>query len=603
MTTDTSIKRLPPRTEIALEDTWDLSSLCDSDQQWEDALEQFSEQISRYSEFQGRLSDDAKTLKACLTLDLAIEREGERVGTYAFLKTTEDQANSDYQGMFSRFQNIASQAAQAASFIRPEILAIDPAVMDTLLEDPELAGEQLLLERIVRYRPHTLGENEERLLAMQSEMSQAARKAFSQLHNADMKFGLVTNEKGEQVELSNSSFIELLHSPDRDVRRTAFQQYYQQFEAHENTLAATLGGSIQKDVYYAKARGHESSLSAALFPDNMPQSVYDNLISSVRNKLPVLHEYYDLRRRTMQLEEIHQYDTYVPILSDLEIRRGWDEAVELVIRSLEPLGSDYTSVLEEGLRGRWCDRYPNQGKQSGAFSCGSFDGDPYILMNYKPDVLNDTFTLTHEAGHSMHSYYSSGNQPFAYYDYVIFVAEVASTFNEQLLADHLLKNASDDRERAYLLNRLVDDIRGTILRQTMFAEFEKVTHEMAEDGEPLTVKSLREAYGNLLQDYFGPDFIIDDELPLECFRIPHFYRAFYVYKYATGLSAAITLSRQVLGGGQQELDKYLGFLKGGCSKDPLDLLRDAGVDMQQPEVVETALDHFEQLVTELGELL
>ncbi|MFP6752642.1 MAG: oligoendopeptidase F [Pirellulaceae bacterium] len=603
MTTDTSIKRLPPRTEIALEDTWDLSSLYDSDQQWEDALGQFSEQISRYSEFQGRLSGDAQTLKACLTLDLAIEREGERVGTYAFLRTTEDQANSDYQGMLSRFQNIASQAAQAASFIRPEILAIDPAVMDTLLEDPELAGERLLLERIVRYRPHTLGENEERLLAMQSEMSQAARKAFSQLHNADMKFGLVTNEKGEQVELSNSSFIELLHSPDRDVRRTAFQKYYQQFEAHENTLAATLGGSIQKDVYYAKARGHESSLAAALFPDNMPQSVYDNLISSVRNKLPVLHEYYDLRRRTMQLEEIHHYDTYVPILSDLEVRRGWDEAVELVIRSLEPLGSDYTSVLEEGLRGRWCDRYPNQGKQSGAFSCGSFDGDPYILMNYKPDVLNDTFTLTHEAGHSMHSYYSSGNQPFAYYDYMIFVAEVASTFNEQLLADHLLKNAGDDRERAYLLNRLVDDIRGTILRQTMFAEFEKVTHEMAEDGEPLTVKSLRETYGNLLQDYFGPDFIIDDELPLECFRIPHFYRAFYVYKYATGLSAAITLSRQVLGGGQQELDKYLGFLKGGCSKDPLDLLRDAGVDMQQPEAVETALDHFEQLVTELGELL
>ncbi|MEE2686525.1 MAG: oligoendopeptidase F [Planctomycetota bacterium] len=602
-TTDTSIKRLPPRSEIALEDTWDLSSLYGSDEQWEEALEQFSKQINRYSEFQGQLSDDAQTLKACLTLDLAIEQEGERVGTYAFLRTTEDQANSDYQGMFSRFQNIASQAAQAASFIRPEILAIDPAVMDTLLGDPELAGERLLLERIVRYRPHTLGENEERLLAMQSEMSQAARKAFSQLHNADMKFGLVTNEKGEQVELSNSSFIELLHSPDRDVRKTAFQQYYQQFEAHENTLAATLGGSIQKDVYYAKARGHESSLAAALFPDNMPQSVYDNLISSVRNKLPVLHEYYDLRRRTMELDDIHHYDTYVPILSDLEIRRSWDEAVELVIRSLEPLGSDYTSVLEEGLRGRWCDRYPNQGKQSGAFSCGSFDGDPYILMNYKPDVLNDTFTLTHEAGHSMHSYYSSGNQPFAYYDYMIFVAEVASTFNEQLLADHLLKNAADDRERAYLLNRLVDDIRGTILRQTMFAEFEKVTHEMAEDGEPLTVKSLRGAYGSLLQDYFGPDFVIDDELPLECFRIPHFYRAFYVYKYATGLSAAITLSRQVLAGGQQELDKYLGFLKGGCSKDPLDLLRDAGVDMEEPQAVETALDHFEQLVKELGELL
>jgi oligoendopeptidase F len=599
----TTIKRLPPRGDISIEDTWDLSSLYGSDDQWEDALEQFSEQIHRYGEYQGRLSKDAATLRACLELDLAIEQEGERVGTYAFLRTTEDQANSDYQGMFSRFQNIASRAAQAASFIRPEILAIDPAVMDALMEDSELAGYRLLLERIIRYRPHTLGKNEERLLAMQSEMSQASGKAFSQLHNADLKFGLVTNEKGEKVELNNSSFIELLQSPDRDVRRTAFGQYYQQFAAHENTLAATLGGSIQKDIYYAKARGHESSLAAALFPDNMPQSVYDNLINSVRAKLPVLHDYYDLRRRTMQLDDIHHYDTYLPILSDLEIHRSWDDAVELVIASLEPLGSDYASVLEAGLRGRWCDRYPNQGKQSGAFSCGSFDADPYILMNYKPDVLNDTFTLTHEAGHSMHSYYSSGNQPFAYYDYMIFVAEVASTFNEQLLAEHLLKNAADDRERAYLLNRLVDDIRGTIIRQTMFAEFEKITHEMVEDGEPLTVESFQDVYRELLKDYFGPDFVIDDELPLECFRIPHFYRAFYVYKYATGLSAAITLSRQVLAGGAAELDAYLGFLKGGCSKDPLDLLRDAGVDMEQPEAVETALEHFEQLVTELGELL
>jgi oligoendopeptidase F len=599
----TTIKRLPPRGDISIEDTWDLSSLYGSDDQWEDALEQFSEQIHRYGEYQGRLSKDAATLRACLELDLAIEQEGERVGTYAFLRTTEDQANSDYQGMFSRFQNIASRAAQAASFIRPEILAIDPAVMDALMEDSELAGYRLLLERIIRYRPHTLGKNEERLLAMQSEMSQASGKAFSQLHNADLKFGLVTNEKGEKVELNNSSFIELLQSPDRDVRRTAFGQYYQQFAAHENTLAATLGGSIQKDIYYAKARGHESSLAAALFPDNMPQSVYDNLINSVRAKLPVLHDYYDLRRRTMQLDDIHHYDTYLPILSDLEIHRSWDDAVELVIASLEPLGSDYASVLEAGLRGRWCDRYPNQGKQSGAFSCGSFDADPYILMNYKPDVLNDTFTLAHEAGHSMHSYYSSGNQPFAYYDYMIFVAEVASTFNEQLLAEHLLKNAADDRERAYLLNRLVDDIRGTIIRQTMFAEFEKITHEMVEDGEPLTVESFQDVYRELLKDYFGPDFVIDDELPLECFRIPHFYRAFYVYKYATGLSAAITLSRQVLAGGAAELDAYLGFLKGGCSKDPLDLLRDAGVDMEQPEAVETALEHFEQLVTELGELL
>ena len=599
----TTVKRLPPRSEIAIEDSWDLASLFESDAAWEVAFEQASSQVDQYAQFQGKLGESAETLKACLDLDQQIEQLGERLGTYAFLKTTEDQADSEYQGLLGRFMNIASRLAQAASFIRPEILAIEPAVMDDLMEDPELAEYRLLLERIVRERPHTLSENEERLLAMQSEMSQAAQKAFSQLHNSDMKFGLVENEKGEQVELGNSSFIELLNSPNREVRSTAFRQYYQQFDAHRNTLAATLGGSIQKDVYYAKARGHQSSLAAALFPDNMPESVYSNLISSVRNRLPILHRYYDLRRRSMELDEIHAYDTYVPILSDLEVTRNWNEAVELVIASLEPLGSEYTTTLEQGLRGRWCDRYPNQGKQSGAFSCGTFDGDPYILMNYKPDVLNDTFTLTHEAGHSMHSFYSSGNQQFIYYDYVIFVAEVASTFNEQLLADHMLKNADNERQRAYLLNRLIDDIRGTIMRQTMFAEFEKVTHEMAEAGEPLTVDSLQAAYRELLEIYFGPEFVLDDELPLECFRIPHFYRAFYVYKYATGLSAAITLSRRVLGGGQQELDDYLGFLKAGCSKDPLDLLRDAGVDMEQPEAVESALDHFGHLVDELDELL
>ena len=598
-----TVKRLPPRSEIALSDTWDLSSLMSSDDEWEQALEEFTGRIDDFAAFQGTLAESAQTLRACLELDDELDRLAESLGVYAFLKTTEDQADSEYQGMLSRFQNVASRAAQAASYIRPEILAIDPDTMAALLDDSELEFYRLALERIIRYRPHTLGQDEERLLAMQSEMSQAASQAFRQLHDADLKFGLVTNEKGQQVELGNSTFLELLNSPDRDVRRTAFRQYYQQFADHRHTLAATLSGSIQKDIYYARARGHESSLAAALFPDNVPQSVYDNLIGAVRDQLPVLHQYYDLRRRTMQLEEIHHYDTYVPILSDLEVTRNWDTAVDLVVESLQPLGSEYTQALELGLRQRWCDRYPNRGKQSGAFSCGSFDGDPYILMNYKPDVLNDTFTLTHEAGHSMHSYYSSANQPFSYYNYVIFVAEVASTFNEQLLSEHMLSQASNDRERAYLLNRMIDDIRGTIFRQTMFAEFEKITHAMAENGQPLTVDSLQSTYRELLDDYFGPEFTIDDELPLECFRIPHFYRAFYVYKYATGLSAAITLSRRVLGGGPSELADYLGFLKGGCSQDPLDLLRAAGVDMEQPTAVEIALNHFGQLVKQLDGLL
>jgi oligoendopeptidase F len=335
----------------------------------------------------------------------------------------------------------------------------------------------------------------------------------------------------------------------------------------------------------------------------VPVSVYDNLIAAVRKHLPAVHRYFDMRRRKMKLEDIHHYDTYVPILADRQTHHTWDQAVEVVIASLRPLGADYCSVLESGLRGRWCDRYPNQGKRSGAFSSGAYDGDPYILMNYKPSVLNDVFTLTHEAGHSMHTYYSTQSQPFQYYSYTIFVAEVASTFNEQLLAKYLIDRTSSKEERAALINHEVDSIRATIVRQTMFAEFEKITHEMAESGEPLTVASMKSVYRDLLEAYFGPGFSIDDELSLECFRIPHFYNAFYVYKYATGLSAAIALSRKVLNGGEQDLQNYMGFLKGGCSKDPLDLLKGAGVDMNQPEPVEIALSEFSKLVHELDELI
>jgi oligoendopeptidase F len=418
-----------------------------------------------------------------------------------------------------------------------------------------------------------------------------------------MKFGVIEDEKGRQIELSNATFMQLLHAPKRSVRKAAFHQYYEQFCGHENTLAAALSGSVQTDVYYARARGYESALAAALFPDNVPPAVYESLIAAVRDRLPALYHYYDLRRRKMRLRDIHHYDTYVPILAELDSRRTWKQASKTIIAALEPLGSEYCEVLERGLNGRWCDRYPNAGKQSGAFSCGTFDGDPYILMNYKPQVLDDMFTLAHEAGHSMHSYYSAKNQPFEYYNYTIFVAEVASTFNEQLLSRFLMDSAKSDKERAYLINRDIDAIRGTIIRQTMFAEYEKVIHEMAEQGEPLTCQSAKDQYRRLLEAYFGPDFTLDDELSLEGLRIPHFYRAFYVYKYATGLSAAIALSQRVLEGGTNELNDYLGFLKGGCSKYPLELLRDAGVDMEDPQPVATALDHFERMVKELDELL
>jgi oligoendopeptidase F len=603
MSIDTpAVVQLPVRSQVKLEDTWDLSGLFVNDERWEESFQEYQQLLSGYQAFKGCLQQ-AESLAACLEFDSKVNRLGERLGNYAFLKTAEDQANSRYQRMMGRFQNAAVKGAEEASFIRPEILAIPADQLAMLIKDPCLELQRLALERLIRYQPHTLGEKEEQLLAMQGEMAQATSHIFRQLHDADLKFGSLKNEKGIEIELTPSTLMQFLISPDRDVRRSAFQQFYREFQAHENSLAAILGGSVQKDVYYARVRGYEGCLQEALFNDNVPVSVYDSLIAAVRKNLPTLYRYYDLRRRKMGLDTIHHYDTYIPILSDLQVEYSWDEATGLVCDALLPLGDSYVQVLRQGLQGRWCDRYPNQGKQNGAFSAGAYDGDPYILMNYQPRVLNDVFTLAHEAGHSMHTYYSTRHQPFEYYNYTIFVAEVASTFNEQLLTRHLLSTATDDRFRAYLINNEIDNIRQTIIRQTMFAEFEKEIHRLAEQGEPLTIEALKTSYGKLLHDYFGPDFVLDSELQLECLRIPHFYRAFYVYQYATGLSAAIALSQRVLNGSDQELADYLGFLSGGCSKYPLDLLRDAGVDLEQPVVVDTALQRFGELVDELDQLI
>jgi oligoendopeptidase F len=593
----------PNRSDVPVADTWDLTSLFPNDEAWNAALAEFEQLIPGFAQFAGRLGSAPEVLAQCLEFDCRVDRLAERIGVYASLRTSEDQTNSTYQAFLARYYSAATKAGQAASFIRPEILSIPQDRLLEFISAPALAPYKLVLERINRFRAHTLSQSEERLMAMQGEMAQTASKAFRQLNDADLKFGKVKNEKGIEQDLTNASFSSFLISPDRDVRRTAFHQYYAGFEAHENTLAATLAGSVHTDVYYAKARNYPSARESSLFGDNVPVSVYDNLIASVRKHLPAVHHYFELRRRKMGLADLHHYDTYVPILADRQTHYTWDQAVDVVLESLQPLGSEYGKILESGLRGRWCDRYPNKGKRSGAFSSGAYDSDPFILMNYKPTVLNDVFTLTHEAGHSMHTYYSSHNQPFHYYSYTIFVAEVASTFNEQLLAKYLIDRATSKEDRAALINHEVDSIRATIVRQTMFAEFEKIVHEMAEAGEPLTVASMRQAYRELLEAYFGPEFSLDDQLSLECFRIPHFYNAFYVYKYATGLSAAIALSRRVLQGGTKELEDYMGFLKGGCSKDPLDLLRGAGVDMSQPEPVDIALTEFGKLVNELDELL
>lgn len=597
-----SAKRLPLRSEVAPADTWDLSSLYPSDDAWESAFSAWEKMIPQYDRYRGKLGESVEVVAECLRFETQLEREGDKLGTYAFLKETEDVSNSKYQGMKARYIGIASRAAEAGSFFRPELLALPESTLQSYLASPLLADYKLLLERLVRFKPHTLSTAEERLLAMQMEVNGTPRNVFDQLTDADLNFGTIEIAPGETIELSHSSFMVCLENPNREVRKKAFHQFYAQFAAHANTLTATLAGSVKQDVYYARVRNYASAREAALFPDKVPVSVYDNLLSAVRANLPAVHKYYAVRQRAMKLPDIHFYDVYIPIFSDLQKRTEWNEAVELVIESLQPLGRDYVDALAKGLRGRWCDRYENKGKHSGAFSSGCYDSDPYILMNFQPDVLDHVFTLAHEAGHSMHSYLSK-KQPYQYSNYTIFVAEVASTFNEQLLGDAMKKRATTDRERAYFINREIDDIRRTIVRQTMFAEFEKVTHELVEKNEPLTLETIRSEYRKLLDAYFGPEFILDDELSLECLRIPHFYRAFYVYKYATGLSAAIALAERVTKGGKDELAAYLRFLSSGSSKDPLDLLRDAGVDMETPEPVNAALRKFGSLVDELDRLV
>ena len=594
--------KLPTRKEVPPSDTWDLTRLYATDADWESAFMKWESRVPETANYKGTLGDGPAALKAFFDFDRELEREGDKLGTYAFLRTTEDVAEGRYQAMKMRYVGVAARAAEMGSFFRPELLALPEATLSGYLKSPELTEYKLLLERLARYKPHTLTAGEERVLALQMEPARTAHNVFDQLVDADLTFGRIEVRPGEEIELTHGSYMACLENPDREVREAAFRQYYQSFQNHANTLAATLDGSVRQDVFAARCRHFESARAAALFPDNVPEAVYDNLVGAVRNHLPAVHQYYQLRRRVMKLPDIHFYDVYLPMVGGVTKRANWAEAVELVVDGLRPLGSDYTSALAQGLRGRWCDRYENKGKHSGAFSSGCYDSDPFILMNYQDEVFDHVYTLAHEAGHSMHTLHSK-NQPFQYSQYTIFVAEVASTFNEQLLGRHLISQARDDRERAYFLNREIDDIRKTVVRQTMFAEYEMVIHKLAEANEALTLDRLRAEYQSLLDAYFGSEFALDPELSLEGLRIPHFYRAFYVYKYATGLAAAVALAERVAGGGKAELDAYLGFLRSGSSKDPLDLLRDAGVDMATPGPVAATLERFSKLVAELEALV
>ncbi len=593
---------IPQRNDVPTEYTWDLDKLFTNDSTWEEGLKEFRDMIPKIAGFKGTLGESAKSLRACFDFMNNLELLGERLGHYAHLRYAEDSGSSENQDRFARYMNAASKAQAEASYQTPEIQAIPDDTMKRFLADPVLADFLIPLKKILRYKPYILSEQEERLLALQSEANQTASKAFSALTDVDFDFGTIEVD-GTERPLTQSTFSSFMINPDREIRKNAYSQFYKTFESHRNTLAALYSGSVELDKYRAKVRGYSSARAAALFPDDVPETVYDNLVGTVSDNLDTLHSYYDLKRRVIDVDRLMHYDVYVPFVRDIQVKHSFEEAVDVVYDALAPLGEEYRKTLKDGLLGGWVDRYENKGKRSGAFSAGSYAGDPYILMNFKDDVLRDVFTLAHEGGHSMHSYYSARNNPFQYYDYTIFEAEVASTFNEQLLADFMMNKANDERMKLYLLGKQADDIVATIYRQTMFAEFEDKTHAMVENDTPLTVDSLRTTYRELLEKYFGKDVGLEEVSDLEGLRIPHFYRAFYVYKYSTGLSAAISLAERVMNGGDSEKKAYLDFLKSGGSRFPLESLQLAGVDMSKPEPIEEALATFGSIVSRMEKLI
>jgi len=590
------------RAEVRAEDTWDLAPLYTDDAAWEAEFQAVRAEFGGIADFRGRLGTDASTLRDAMEFDKSVSMRMEQLNQYAALRVTEDSSNGESLTRESRLQALFTRVGEAFSYISPEIMEIPDEVFERFLSDPVLSDWTIPLRKLRRLKAHTLHAREERLLALASASLQGHQETFSQLTNVDMKFGELADSEGRTRTLTQSSFSSFLEDGSPEVRRGAFKQFYAEFTDHQFALASSFASSVRSDVFHARARNYPSALEAALFHDDVPVAVYDNLIGSVHSHLEPLYRYYSLRKRLLKLPEIHPYDTFVPLVPEFRVRISFDEAIEKVCGALTPLGDDYVATLREGLaERRWCDRYENKGKRSGAFSYGTYSSPPYIMMNYKEDVFSDVYTLAHEAGHSMHTWFSQRNQSYQNYHYPIFLAEVASTFNECLLTDHLLRQTEDRRMRAFIISRQLNDIRSTLYRQTMFAEFEREVHAIEERDEALTLESFKKVYRALLERYFGPDVVLDPELDLECLRIPHFYNAFYVYKYATGLSAAIALSQAVQESG--DAGGYLAFLKSGGSRFPIETLKAAGVDMGTPEPVDTALELFARRVGELEELL
>jgi len=587
------------RAEQLEQDTWDLTSLFADAAEWEAATEAMKQRIAEAPGLKGSLEKGKDSFLATMRW---YEETGillERIYNWAFLGYASDASDNTNVKRYSLSASLLSQLSAAMAFFDPELLGIADEIIDGYLNDEDFAPYRVYIEKARRFKAHVLSEGEERLLALQSEVASTPRSTFSDLTNVDFDFGEIDGKP-----LTQSSLSSFLMQEDRNIRERAYKQFYGVYDKSKHAIARLYEGQVKQDIFRAKARGYESCREMALFPDNVPVSVYDNLIKAVHDALPTLHRYYRMRAKLLGLEKLSHWDVYVPLVKGVTSETPYEEAVSMIGEALAPLGSEYVQTITDGLtKDRWVDRYENKGKRSGAFSSGTFTSKPYILLNYKEDVLRDVFTVAHEGGHSMHSYYSAKNNPYFHYDYTIFEAEVASTFNEQLLAKYMIDHATDDRMKAYIIGKQIDDIVATLFRQTMFAEYEMIIHREAEKGVPITLELLRSEYRKLLELYFGDAVSFAEESDLEGLRIPHFYSPFYVYKYATGLSASIALSKKVLNGTEQDRQSYLDFLRSGGSLYPIESLRKAGVDMQKEEPVKDALSTFSSLLDQAESLL
>lgn len=589
------------RQEIDNKYKWDLSPIFFNDEAWEASVKELPAKVEKVTQYEGRLLESKETLKEALESYQEATRHLGKIYMYAHLNYDLDQKNATYQDMNTRAGSIASEFNQKTSFIVPEILAADEKEVEQLLTG-EMEIYQQYIDNILRKKEHTLSLKEEALLAGMGEINATPGTVFSLLNNADMELPEIKDEEGNTRRLTHGNFINFLQSKDQRVRKDAFEAMYSVFKGHRNTLAGLLQAQVKTNIFNARARNYPSARAASLANNNIPESVYDALIEAVHDALPAMHKYYSIRKRVLGLEEQHIYDTYVPLVENADMKVPFDEAKDYVIKSMKPLGEDYKKMLEESFESRWIDVYETPGKRSGAYSSGNFDTPPYMLLNYQ-DNLNNLFTLTHELGHSLHSYHSKLKQPYLYARYGIFLAEIASTFNEALLNDYLMKTLEDEALKKYILNHQIDGFKATLFRQTMFAEFERDIHKLVEEGGSLTSELLNQMYGELNEKYFGPDVIIDEDIEFEWSRIPHFYYNFYVFQYATGISASTSFAKRVLDGDEGAVEDYLGFLSAGSSRYPMDVLKDAGLDMTDPQAIKSALNYFSSLVDEFDNLV